>query len=94
MVCPPSSRFGCANFTILEEIPPSEEILAGMFFLYEHPIIILFDSRASHDFLSLACAQKAELNLYATPAPYSISTLGGRVVTNQMVHKIPLKLVG
>jgi hypothetical protein len=94
MVCPPSSRFGCANFTILEEIPPSEEILAGMFFLYEHPIIILFNYRASHDFLSLACAQKAELNLYATPAPYSISTLGGRVVTNQMVHKIPLKLVG
>jgi hypothetical protein len=65
-----------------------------MFFLYEHPIIILFDSRSSHDFLSSACARKAELNLCATPAPYSISTPGGRVVANQMVHKIPLKLAG
>jgi hypothetical protein len=62
--------------------------------LYEHPIIILFDFGASHDFLSLACARKAKLNLCATPAPYSISTPGGRVVANQMVHKIPLELAG
>jgi nicotinate-nucleotide pyrophosphorylase len=27
-------------------------------------------------------------------APYSISTSGGRVVANQMVHKIPLELAG
>jgi predicted aspartyl protease len=79
---------------MLEKIPFSEKVLVGTFFLYEHPIIILFDSGASHDFLSLACAQKAELNLCATPAPYSISTPRGRVVANQMVHKIPLKLVG
>jgi predicted aspartyl protease len=79
---------------MLEKIPFSEKVLVGTFFLYEHPIIILFDSGASHDFLSLACAQKAELNLCATPAPYSISTPRGRVVANQMVRKIPLKLVG
>jgi hypothetical protein len=87
-------RVGSANFTTLEEIPPSEEVLAGTFFLYEHPIIILFDSGASHDFLSLAYAWKAELNLCATTTPYSISTPGGRVVANQMVHKIPLELAG
>jgi hypothetical protein len=62
---------------MLEEIPPGGEVLAGMFFLYEHPIIILFDSGASYDFLSLACARKTELNLCATSAPYSISTPGG-----------------
>jgi hypothetical protein len=48
---------------MLEEIPLGEEVLASMFFLYEHPIIILFDSGASHDFLSLACAQKAGVTL-------------------------------
>jgi hypothetical protein len=61
-VHPPPSRVGCANFTTLEEIPLGEEVLAGTFFLYEHPIIIL----TSHDFLSLACAQKADVTLYAT----------------------------
>jgi predicted aspartyl protease len=79
---------------MLEEIPPGEEVLVGMFFLYEQPIIILFDSRASHDFLSLACAQKVGLTLCATQVPYSISTPRGRVAANQMAHKIPLELAG
>jgi hypothetical protein len=79
---------------MLEEIPLGEDVLAGTFFLYEHPIIILFNSGASHDFLSLACAQKAVITLYATQVPYSISTPRGRVIANQMARKIPLKFVG
>jgi hypothetical protein len=55
-VRPPSLRVGRANFTTLEEIHPGEEVLVGMFFLYEHLIIILFDSGASHHFWSLAYA--------------------------------------
>jgi hypothetical protein len=47
-----------------------------------------------HMNMSLAYAQKAKLTLCATPVPYSISTPRGRVVAGQMVHKIPLKLVG
>jgi predicted aspartyl protease len=92
MVHPPSPRVGHANFTMLEEIPLGEEVLASTFFLYEHPIIILFDFGASHDFLILACAQKAELTLCATQVPYSISTPRGRVVANQMARKIPIEL--
>jgi hypothetical protein len=66
VVHPPCPRVGRANFTTLEEIPPSEEVVAGTFFSFEYPIIILFDSGTSHDFLSLAYAQKAELTLCAT----------------------------
>jgi hypothetical protein len=77
VVRPLSLRVGRANFTTLEEIPLGEEVLTGTFFLYEHLIIILFDSRVSHDFLSLVCAQKAGVTLYATQVPYSISTPGG-----------------
>jgi hypothetical protein len=61
----------------MEEIPMGEEVLAGTFFLNEHPIIILFDSRASHDFVSLACAERVRLTLGASGAPYVISTPGG-----------------
>jgi hypothetical protein len=92
VVCPPPLRVGHANFTTLEEIPRGEEVLAGTFFLCKHQIIILFDFGASRDFLSLACAQKAGVTLCATQVPYSISTPRGRVVANQMAHKIPLKL--
>jgi hypothetical protein len=65
-----------------------------MLFWYENPIIILFDSGALHDFLSLACDQKAGLTLCTTQVPYSISTPGGRVVANQMACTIPLELAG
>jgi hypothetical protein len=74
------------------EILSGEEVLAGMFYLFEHSIIILFDSRASHNFMSLACAQKVKLSLWATKALYSISTPEGQVVADQMIHKIPLEL--
>jgi hypothetical protein len=91
-VRPPPLRAGHANFTTLEEIPLGGEVLVGTFFLYEHLIIILFDSRASHDFLSLACAQKVGVTLCATQVPYSISTPRGRVVANQVARNIPLEL--
>jgi hypothetical protein len=39
----PTPRMGCANYNATNEIPMGEEVLAGTFFLNEHPIIILFD---------------------------------------------------
>jgi hypothetical protein len=85
---------GCANYTTMEEIPTGEEVLAGMFFLNEHSIIILFDSGASHDFISSTCIKKVMLPMVATEAPYVISTLESRVDANGIVHKAPLELVG
>jgi predicted aspartyl protease len=84
---------GHANYTTVEEIPTGE-VLAGTFFLNEHPVIILFDSRASHDFISSTCATKVMLSMVATEAPYVISTPGGRVDVDRIVHKTQLKLAG
>jgi hypothetical protein len=78
----------------MEEIPMGEEVLAGTFFLNEHPIIILFDSGASHDFMSFTSAKKAKFSLAASGAPYVISTSGGWVDANQVVQKVPLELFG
>jgi hypothetical protein len=50
----------------MEEISMGEEVLMGTFFLNEHPIIILFDSGASHDFVSSTCAEMAKLTLVAS----------------------------
>jgi predicted aspartyl protease len=67
-------------------------VLAGTFFLNERPIIILFNSSASHDFMSSTCAKKAKLSLVASRAPYVISTPSGRVDADQIVQRAPLKL--
>jgi predicted aspartyl protease len=71
-----------------------KEVLAGTFSLNEYPVIILFDSGASHDFISSTCAKKAMLSMVATEAPYVISTPRGRVDADRIVRKAPLKLVG
>jgi hypothetical protein len=78
----------------MNEIPTGEVVLAGTFFLNERPIIILFDSRALHDFMSSTYAKKAKLSLVASGAPYMISTPGGRVDANRIVQKVPFELFG
>jgi hypothetical protein len=45
------------NYTTMEDIPEGEQVLAGTFSLNRHPTIILFDSGASHDFISKAYTQ-------------------------------------
>ena len=39
-----------------EEVPAGEVVTAGMFFVNKHPAIVLFDSGASHSFMSQAFA--------------------------------------
>jgi hypothetical protein len=48
------AKTGCINYTTMEDIPEGEQILVGTFSLNGYPTIILFDSRAIHDFLSKA----------------------------------------
>jgi predicted aspartyl protease len=85
---------GCSNYTTVEEIPMGEEVLAGTFFLNEHPVMIMFDCGASHDFISSTCAKKVMLSTLAAKALYVISTPGDRVDADQIICKAPLELAG
>jgi hypothetical protein len=78
----------------VDEIHTGEEVLAGTFFLNECLVIILFDSGASHDFMSFTYAKKAKLSLVASGAPYVISSPGGRVDADWIVQKVLLELSG
>jgi hypothetical protein len=83
---------GHANYTTVGEIPMGEEVPSGTFFLNEHPVIILFDSGASHDFISSTCAKKVMLSMVAVKAPYVISTPGGWVDADRIVRKALVEL--
>jgi predicted aspartyl protease len=78
----------------MEAIPKGKQVLTGTFSLNGYPIIILFDSGATHDFISKACTQKYQLAIAHTHAPYRISTPGGNIITKQVVLSIPLNLAG
>jgi hypothetical protein len=62
----------------MEDIPEGEQVLAGMISLNRHPIVFLFDSDATHDFISRACTKKCQLVIELVDKPYMILTPGGK----------------
>jgi hypothetical protein len=52
----------------------------------------LFDSRASHDFVTIACAERLKLALTVAMPSYMISTPGGQIVANQIARDVLLEL--
>jgi hypothetical protein len=89
-----AAKTGRVNYTTLEDIPEGEQVLVGTFSLNEYPAVVLFNSGATHDFITKACTQRCQLSIHHVDTPYLISTPGGRVVTKQTVMHAPLDLAG
>jgi hypothetical protein len=90
----PVAKASHVNYTTMEGIPEGEQVLAGTFSLNGHPTTVLFDSGASHDFISKACTQKHQLVIEHIITPYLIHTPGGNIATKQLVMATPLSLAG
>jgi hypothetical protein len=50
-----ATRTSHVNYTTIEDVPEGKRLLTGIFSLNGHPVVILFDLGASHDFISKAC---------------------------------------
>jgi hypothetical protein len=48
-------KTSCVHYTTMEDVPEGEQVLTGTFSLNGHPIIILFNSSSTHNFISKAC---------------------------------------
>jgi hypothetical protein len=46
------AKTGRVNYITMKDVPEGGHVLAGTFSLNGHPIIILFDSGATHDFIN------------------------------------------
>jgi hypothetical protein len=69
------------NYTTMEDIFEGEQVLVGTFSLNGYTTVVLFNSGATHYFISKACTQRCQLSIHHVDTPYLISTQGGRVVT-------------
>jgi hypothetical protein len=85
---------GYVNHTMVEDIPEGEKVLASTFLLFGHPIIILFDFRVSHGFITSECDKREALSLTVAKPSYMILTPGGQILANQIAREVPLKLAG
>jgi hypothetical protein len=83
---------GKLNFTTLEELPGGAPIMTGTFSVFNQPTLILFDSGASHSFISQKFSAKCQLPFCHTRGSFMIATPGGKVATNQLNQSVPIRL--
>jgi hypothetical protein len=69
------------NYTTMEDIPEGDLVLVVTFSLNGHSVVILFDSGATHDFISKACTQKCQFVIELISTPYVIRMAGGIFAT-------------
>jgi predicted aspartyl protease len=72
-------RQGKQNFTTMSDIPEGASVLMGTFSINDTPVKILFDSGATHSFISENLLGKLGLMGSHTNAAYKIITLGGQI---------------
>jgi hypothetical protein len=84
-------RQGRLNFTTMADIPEGAPVMTGIFSVLKYPAIILFDSGASHSFISTKFSAKCQLPFHHTNGGITISTPGGRVATYQINKNVPIK---
>jgi hypothetical protein len=84
-------RQGRLNFTTMADIPEGAPVMIGIFTVLNYPAIILFDSGASHSFISAKFSAKCQLPFHHTDGGITISTPGGRVATYQINRQVPIK---
>jgi hypothetical protein len=66
--------------------------MTGTFSIHRKPAVILFDSGASHSFISAKFSAKMGLDFYHTKGSYMIATPGGKIASNQLIRNVPIKL--
>ena len=86
-------RQGKSNFTTLAELPEGAPIMTGTFSIHHKPVVILFDSGATHSFISNKFGVRLGLDSNPTKASYLITTPGGQIASNQIVRRVPIQLV-
>jgi predicted aspartyl protease len=78
----------------VEAIPEGEPVMMGMFPVAIHPLVMLFDSSASHTFINRTFVVKHDIPIGETTENFHIHSLGGRMCTKEMVHQVPIELGG
>jgi hypothetical protein len=82
-------RQGKQNFTTMSDIPEGASVLTGAFFVNGTPVKILFDSGATHSFISENLFGKLGLKGSHTKSAYKILTPGGIISSHIITFGVP-----
>jgi hypothetical protein len=85
---------GRVNRVAVEEAQEAPDDVIGMFFINDTPAVVLFDSGASHSFISTAYVEKHNLPLALLKCRLIVSSPGGDMPALQLCPKLNLKIRG
>jgi hypothetical protein len=66
--------------------------MTGTFSINHHPVTILFDTGATHSFISIKFGTKIGLDIYPIGGIYIIKTPGGSISSNHVCRGVPIQL--
>jgi hypothetical protein len=78
----------------VEEAQEAPDVVIGMFLVNDTSAVVLFDSRASHSFISATYVGKHNLPLALLKCQMIVSSLGGNMLARQLCPKVNLKIRG
>jgi hypothetical protein len=78
----------------VEEAQKAPNVVIGIFFVNDISIVVLFDSGASHSFISVAYVEMHNLSIALLRCPMIVSSPGGDMPARQLCPKVNLKIRG
>jgi hypothetical protein len=79
---------------VVEEAQEAPDVVIGMFLINDTSAVVLFNSRASHSFISVAYVEKYNLPLALLRCQMIVSSPGGDMPARQLCSKVNLKIRG
>jgi hypothetical protein len=80
------------NHVVVEEAQEAPDVVIGMFLINDTSIVVLFDSGASHSFISVTYVGKHNLPLALLRCQMIVSSPGGDMLTRQLCPKVNLEI--
>jgi hypothetical protein len=79
---------------VVEEAQEAPDVIIGMFLVNDTSAVVLFNSEASHSFISATYVGKHNLPLALLRCQVIVSSLGGDMPARQLCPKVNLKIRG
>jgi hypothetical protein len=86
--------YGKVNHVTTKEAQQAQDVVLGMFLASSHPAIVLFDSGASHSFISSSFVVKHQLPTTIMKETVLVSSPGGEMRTKHICLAISITIMG
>jgi hypothetical protein len=85
-------KTGRIYYTQVATTPEGEPIMMGTFLVANHPAVILFDSSASHTFISKKFVEQYCIPYHESREGFKIHSPGGQIFTKEVAYQVPVTL--